>query len=180
MATLQNLRILKLTLPLPIKEGDLEPLFTLSALESLVLEADFRDSDIRNIGQLTNLKELYLSSYLMTGSAIKYLAKLKRLQSLKLEFDPNAPVVSEELSTLSTLKLREISLSGNSCINDEAIGVLAKFPHLNYIDLYDTNVSKRYRKVFMEEGEYTVKDLFQKKKGKKKEKRVQNTDSPNK
>lgn len=161
LASLRNLRVLTLSLPSRTVNGELAPLFTMTSLECLALEGEYRDQEIRDIDKLTNLKQLFLCSFLMTGEAIKPLAKLNQLQELKLVFAPDAPDVSEYLALLSSLNLRLINLSGNPCISDRVVPVLAKFPHLEYIDLSGTNVKKRNRRIF-EEGDVPVKVLFKK------------------
>lgn len=164
LASLRNLRILTLSLPSRTVNGELAPLFTMTSLESLALEGGYRDQDICDIDKLTNLRELYLSSFLMTGKAIKPLAKLNQLQELKLDFAPDAPDASEDLAVLSHLNLRFINLSGNACITDRVIPVLAKFPNLDHIDLKYANVSECYQTEFGDDDFFEpIENLFKKK-----------------
>lgn len=152
LASLRNLRILILSLPSRTVNGELEPLFTMSKLECLALEGEFRNEEIRAIYKLTNLQDLTLCSSLMTVDVVKLLVKLNNLQKLKLLLAPDAPNMSDELVILSSLKLRLINLSGNPCVNDSIIYVLSQFPHLKYIDLYGTNVSPPNCRIFEEEN----------------------------
>ena len=141
LASLKNLQVLALSLPSATTKGELESLFTLSSLKRLALCGVYRDVDINNIQKLTNLQELYLGSSFITGAALKPLAKLQQLREIKLEFAPDAPEVSKELALLSPLKLRLISLSGNACVSNLAVDALSKYLSLEYIDLYDTDVT---------------------------------------
>ncbi len=95
------------------------------------------DEGLYYIGQMTNLKELYLQKTKLNGSGLVYLQKLKNLEILNLSF---------------------------TLVDDKAALDLLKFPNLKKVYLYRTNTSKevvtalaKYKpeiQILLEEGPY--------------------------
>ena len=115
---------------------ELKPYYELFSRISLTASG-IDDAGLYYIGQMTNLKELYLQKTKLNGSGLVYLQKLKNLEVLNLSFTQT---------------------------DDKAAIDLLNFPNLKKVYLYRTNTSKeviealtRYKpelQIFLEEGPY--------------------------
>jgi hypothetical protein len=115
---------------------ELKPYYEIFSRISLT-SSGIDDAGLYYIGQMTNLKELYLQKTKLNGSGLVYLQKLENLEVLNLSFTQT---------------------------DDKAALDLLNFPNLKKVYLYRTNTSKevidaltRYKpelEILQEEGPY--------------------------
>lgn len=118
------------------KLAQLKPYLDVFTKVSLV-SSDIDDADLYIIGQMGNLKELYLQKSKLKGSGLIHLSQLENLQTLNLSFTK---------------------------VDDKALLDLVKFPALKEVYTYSTETSKdviialqKYKptlKIHAEEGPY--------------------------
>jgi hypothetical protein len=125
--------------PAPFTNDYMEELKPYSDVFSSVslTSSGINDDGLYYIGQMTNLRKLYLQKTKLNGSGLVYLQNLKNLEILNLSFTQ---------------------------VDDKSVLDLLKFPHLKEVYLYRTNTTKevvdalaKYRpdiKILVEEGPY--------------------------
>lgn len=105
----------------------LKPYLELFTKVSLV-SSQLDDADLYYIGQMTNLKELYLQKTKLKGQNLMYLSKLPNLEILNLSFTG-----TEDKSILDLTKfpaLKEVYLYGTKTSNEVIKAIMAYKPSL--------------------------------------------------
>ncbi len=121
------------------------------------------DTGLQFLGQLTSLRELTLANASITDEGLQYLLPLKNMYSLdlrgtgisdkglqyvgkfahleRLSVDECWNISDKGLKYLTNLNLSHLFLSKIQ-ISDDAISTIQQFPHIEYVNLRDTNVTE--------------------------------------
>lgn len=98
-----------------------------------IAKAQLKNSALDGIPQLTELRELDLSENYFDNEAFPYVAKLQKLESLKMAY--NLKIDAGGLANLGELKLRKLELSSCTSICDSGAQVIGKFGTVEHLDL---------------------------------------------
>jgi internalin A len=120
-----------------VSEAAMQELTNLAELKDVVISG-FTDDDLKHIGRLPKLQELFMSGKTITDRGMKHLTGLNKLRALFLSNTAVADVGLKDLAGLP--ELRSLRLA-DSPVNDQACKILADFQQLTVLDLFGTKIT---------------------------------------
>ena len=114
-----------------LSDAGMKSVCSISTLESLdISETDVSDEGCKFLEHLDQLRELHASRTFITSAVLSSIAKLTNLEELYL----NGDNISDDLSALAGMRLRELSLRDDG-LTDANMSVIAKMKSLLQLDL---------------------------------------------